>query len=92
MTPDPTTTRYREALESILKTARDHPCFDVDAYVERDICYLVQQGGDIYAWTMIAITANDALKPCNAESDVDKFGKYKFVMESLDVDCEPKLL
>ena len=63
MTPDPTTTRYREALQSILESARNHFCFDAEAFEQRDIDGLAIQGGDICDWTMIAITANDALHP-----------------------------
>lgn len=52
----------KEALESILKTAMEHPCFDREAFDNRDFDSLEQQGGDICDWTMIAITAADALE------------------------------
>lgn len=54
--------KLAEALKSILDTAKNHPAFDGDAFERHDIDSLVQQGGDVCDWTMIAITAADALK------------------------------
>lgn len=52
----------RKALLQILEMVKDHPCFDAEAFECRDVDGLVKQGGDICAWTMVAIIADDALK------------------------------
>lgn len=54
--------KMRDALREILNRAMDHPCFDENAFAERNYGYLQEVGGDICDWTMIAITAADALK------------------------------
>ena len=51
------------ALEEIRKMAMEHPCFDADCFERRDIDGLCDQGGDICDWTMVAIHADDALRP-----------------------------
>lgn len=55
-----------EALTEIRKMAMEHPAFYEDAFKERNIDALVEEGGDVCDWTMIAILADDALRP-NAE-------------------------
>lgn len=50
------------ALESILDSAMNHPCFDTDAFNARDIDALIKEGGDVCDWTMIGIEADRALK------------------------------
>lgn len=52
----------QEALKSIRKTAMDHPAFMLDEFERRDIDVICKAGGDCCDWTMIAITADDALK------------------------------
>jgi hypothetical protein len=59
------------ALESILAVAMDHPAFDHQAFDDHDYESLTESGGDICDWTMLAITASDALqeiKKLNAEA------------------------
>jgi hypothetical protein len=50
-----------DTLRNILKTAKDHPCFSGDHFESSDIDGLCEIGGDICDWTVLAITANDAL-------------------------------
>lgn len=50
-----------EALRAIRKAAMEHPCFSPIIYASRDYARLEDVGGDIAAWTQIAITADEAL-------------------------------
>jgi len=56
------TDKLKNALKTILDMAINHPCFDGEAFETRDIDMLVEIGGDVCDWTMIAITAADALE------------------------------
>ena len=51
------------ALTEIRKMAMEHPAFYEQAYKDQDIDALVEEGGDVCDWTMIAIIADDALRP-----------------------------
>lgn len=64
--PSHSVRRLVSALEEIRTRAMDHPCFDVDCFQRRDIDALIDQGGDIFDWTIVAILADDALR-LNAE-------------------------
>lgn len=55
--------RMVRALEEVRKMAMEHPCFDADCFERRDIDGLCDQGGDICDWTMVAIHADDGLRP-----------------------------
>ena len=56
------TDKLTEALATIRRMAMQHPCFDQDCFERRDIADLCRRGGDICDWTMIAITADNALQ------------------------------
>ena len=51
----------KNALQTIFHIVLQHPAFDQDAYETRNIDALAEEGGDVCDWTMIAITAGDAL-------------------------------
>ena len=51
------------ALTEIRKMAMEHPAFYKEAFDSRDIDALCDEGGDVCDWTMIAILADDALRP-----------------------------
>uniref|UniRef100_A0A6M3KE01 Uncharacterized protein n=1 Tax=viral metagenome TaxID=1070528 RepID=A0A6M3KE01_9ZZZZ len=54
--------KLKNALKKILFRAMDHPSFDGEAFETRDLDALIKEGGDVFDWTMVAITAADALE------------------------------
>lgn len=52
-----------DALEQIRSMAEGHAAFDEVAFINRDFDALSKAGGATSDWTMIAILADDALKP-----------------------------
>lgn len=54
--------RMRVALRTALLEVMDHPLFDEAMFEARDIKALCKVGGDICAWTGLAITLADALE------------------------------
>ena len=56
-----------EALEAILERAMDHPRFLHDSFEARDYNAMCYVGGDAFDWTMVAITADEALKAYKAQ-------------------------
>ena len=54
--------KLRNALIEIRKMAMEHPAFAEEAFRNRDIESLENEGGDIFDWTIVAIIADDALK------------------------------
>lgn len=51
-----------KSLERIREMAMEHACFDLELFESRNIDELVNVGGDVCDWTMIAIIASDALE------------------------------
>ena len=54
--------KMRQALEEILDTVTEHPCFNPDIFESRDIDALIDIGGVELDYTRIAILAADALE------------------------------
>lgn len=57
-----TNKKMADALREIRRMAQDHPAYWHEAFMDRNINALAKEGGDICDWTMVAITADDALK------------------------------
>ena len=64
-----------EALAEIRRMAMEHPAFSLDAFEQRDIDALCEEGGDVCDWTMIAIHADDGLNPVVKDSFTTEKGK-----------------